>query len=208
MNPLLDALRRVCQDAQLPWDDLCAARFQTYLDHLLRFRDSMNLIGPLSTPQIIDELLLDSIIPAIASPPTGPILDVGSGAGLPGIPLKLLYPHLPITLVEPRKKRVTFLQIATRALKLTDVEIFESRYEDLGDLRHDYVISKAFQPPLQWLETASTLAAPHATLVCMTRPEHRDDLDALASTLHLTPAGSATHPNDPDRLSLAYHTPP
>lgn len=208
MTHPLDALPAFCNSTHLPWDERAATRFRTYIEQLDRFRSSMNLIGPLTTGQIVDDLFIDSLIPAIAAPPTGPILDIGSGAGFPGIPLKILYPDLPLTLVEPRKKRVTFLQIAIRALGLERVEILESRYEDLDALHHHYVISKAFQPPVQWLQTASTLRAPQGRIACMTRRAMIEELDAVADTLHLQRVGLAMHPGerglDEDRASLVY----
>ena len=176
----LDPLRSFCQEHALPWDNARAENFTRYVELLEKFNRAMNLIGPMSTDDVVRELILDSIIPAsCALSWDGPLslLDIGTGAGLPGIPLKLLYPELKLTLVEPRRKRVTFLNIVVKRLELQDVSIHEERIEDLDFAPHDLLISKAFQPPLQWIETASGLVKhPGGHVLCMTR---RGELQAL-----------------------------
>jgi 16S rRNA (guanine527-N7)-methyltransferase len=185
----LDPLRSFCQEHALPWDNARAENFTRYVELLEKFNRAMNLIGPMSTDDVVRELILDSIIPAsCALSWDGPLslLDIGTGAGLPGIPLKLLYPELKLTLVEPRRKRVTFLNIVVKRLELQDVSIHEERIEDLDFAPHDLLISKAFQPPLQWIETASGLVKhPGGHVLCMTRRGELQALEDVASGLCL-----------------------
>jgi 16S rRNA (guanine527-N7)-methyltransferase len=181
----LQKLASFCQQNDLPWDDGTADKFATYLGLLTHFNKAMNLIGPMSAAEVVDQLLIDSVAPAAVYAPTGPILDVGSGAGLPGVPLKLLYPDLALTMVEPRKKRTTFLKIALNRLDLDDTTIERERIEEVDQASYDYVISKAFQPPLQWLETASGWMSDEGVAVCMTRPQERAGLEGRAEELGL-----------------------
>ena len=67
-----------------------------------------------------------------------PIVDVGTGAGFPGIPLKIRYPHLKITLAEPRPKRIAFLKEVIHSLKLKNVDVFEHK-----------VVSRSFRTPMK-----------------------------------------------------------
>ncbi len=172
-------LRNFAESHGLPWGESIAARFETYLDLLEQFRDSMNLVGPMRRAQIVADLFIDSLIPATLRPPEGPILDVGTGAGLPGLPLKITYPDRPITLVEPRRKRSTFLKIATNRLDLADVSLERARIEELDVRPFDYVVSKAFQPPADWLETAAPFRAEKGVIVCLTTPAEREAADRL-----------------------------
>lgn len=71
-----------------------------------------------------------------------PLVDIGTGAGFPGIPLKIRYPNLKITLAEPRPRRVEFLKEVIRELKLTDIEVFDHK-----------VTSRSFQKPVQAVVT-------------------------------------------------------
>ncbi|MFU8804090.1 MAG: 16S rRNA (guanine(527)-N(7))-methyltransferase RsmG [Bradymonadaceae bacterium] len=191
---MIDPIESFCRTHGLPFDAQAAERFTTYLELLEKLNVGMNLIGPLSREAIIDELLIDSLTPAVACAPTGKILDVGTGAGLPGIPLKILYPDLPITFVEPRRKRATFLKICTKRLGLDDVTIHEARIEDVPHDEYQYVISKAFQPPLNWIETASKWLATDGVLVCMTRQTEKEGLLNRARELDLEPKGE--HENE------------
>lgn len=185
MRAPLDTLARFCRQNDLPFTERTEERFAEYLDLLVEFNQSMNLIGPLDEAEIVDQLLVDSAAAAAVSPPKGSMLDVGTGAGLPGIPLKILYPDLALTLVEPRRKRTTFLRIATTRLDLDAVSIERARIENLAEATFEYVISKAFQPPLEWLETASRWRSPEGVIVCLTRPAERAALEARAADLGL-----------------------
>ncbi|MFP4597042.1 MAG: 16S rRNA (guanine(527)-N(7))-methyltransferase RsmG [Persicimonas sp.] len=194
MTESVAKLADFCAQNDLPWSPQVAEGFAAYLGLLGHFNKAMNLIGPLSEAEIVDGLLIDSATAAAVCAPArahqASILDVGSGAGLPGIPLKLLYPDCPLTLVEPRRKRATFLNIAKTRLGLDDVTIEQARIEDVPPARYDYVISKAFQPPLEWLETASEWVSDGGVVMCLTRPGERKALEERGAALGLELVGA------------------
>ena len=129
-----------------------------YVDLLLTHNRKTNLIGRLDAAAIRRDLLEDSVLPAEVAPPEGALLDLGSGAGFPGIPLAIKFPDTPVHLVEPRRKRHTFLTIAARQLGLANVTVHGCRVEvfevpeGVGT-----VAAKAFRPLPALLETYSTL---------------------------------------------------
>ena len=91
----------------------------------------------------------------------GKVLDVGTGAGAPGLALAILRPDLRVTLSEPLGKRAAFLRTAVGAIGRSDVVIERKRGELLGGRRAwDVAISRATLAPQQWLELGVTLAAP------------------------------------------------
>jgi 16S rRNA (guanine527-N7)-methyltransferase len=116
------------------------------------------------------DLILGSLQLLRAGPLRGRLVDVGSGAGLPGIPLAAVLPALHVTLIEPRQKRVAFLEKVVRSLALADrVEIIPEPVEAvLGGhlvgrtppLPFDWAVARAFRPPAAWLELADRLLAP------------------------------------------------
>lgn len=107
-------------------------RFLSYLATLLQWNNTFNLTS-ISDPVAVVRLhFLDSLAIAPFVDRSGPILDVGSGAGFPGMPLKIIFPDAAITLVEPRRKRANFLRALIRQLQAKDVKVIEGRVEDLS----------------------------------------------------------------------------
>jgi 16S rRNA (guanine527-N7)-methyltransferase len=95
------------------------------------------LIGPREVPRLWDRHLLNSTALAPLVPDGAKVIDVGSGAGLPGIPLALARPDLRIILLEPLARRVAFLEEAVRALALDNVTVVRGRAEE-GPVRRRY----------------------------------------------------------------------
>ena len=115
---------------QLEKEDVAA--FRVYREEILRWSKRMNLTGLVSAEDIVRNGFLDSLSCAAVLPlGSGEVLDVGSGAGFPAIPLALTQPTLQFTLIEPTRKKVTFLRHAVRALKLANVQVRLARLEAL-----------------------------------------------------------------------------
>lgn len=110
-----------------------------YEKELLEWNQKFNLTAIRDVESIRTKHFLDSFSCALAwkaSPPNH-LIDVGTGAGFPGLPLKILYPHLKLTLVESVGKKAKFCQHIVDVLGLEDVQVIQARAEDLGqDLRH------------------------------------------------------------------------
>lgn len=107
--------------------------FRDYMDELWDWNLHINLTGLSNKHDIVVELFLDSLIIAPFIPPSGKLLDVGTGAGFPGIPLKIYVPDLKITLLEANSKKVSFLRHVIRKLRLTDIDVIKGRIEQNGN---------------------------------------------------------------------------
>lgn len=105
-------------------------QFETYKDLLIEWNQKMNLTAITQEDEIYEKHFLDCILPSFEVPLHGSLCDVGAGAGFPSIPLKIVYPELSITIVEPLGKRVTFLTHLVEALALNDVTLENARAED------------------------------------------------------------------------------
>jgi 16S rRNA (guanine527-N7)-methyltransferase len=103
--------------------------FQIYLDELWDWNRRMNLTGLSTREKVAIELFLDSLIPAPFLLEKGRVLDVGSGAGFPGIPLKIIKPQLKVQLLEANSKKVSFLKQVIRLLNLKEIEVINGRIE-------------------------------------------------------------------------------
>jgi len=155
MTPTQNAVENLktrCLQAQMPWNDRASDRFAQYIDLILHYQKQTNLTG-FSTPQaLVDNMILDSLQILRVLTPTGPLVDVGSGAGFPAVPLKILFPDVEMHLVEPRTKRYAFLGLVQRQLGLSGLIIHGTRIENAGLTNIKTAISKAFAPPAEWLE--------------------------------------------------------
>ena len=98
--------------------------------------------------EVASNHFIDSLVPARFIPPHAAMLDIGSGGGFPGIPLKILLPELSVTLIDASRKKVSFLKHVIRTLKLDDIEALHIRAEDLADRpsyinRFDVIVARA-----------------------------------------------------------------
>lgn len=125
------------------------ARFVAYGDLLLEWNERINLLGPAAVQALWSRHLLDALTITAALPTAladttmaQAVLDVGSGAGLPGIPLQIAFPAWQVTLLEATGKRATFLELVTAELGLGNVQVLKGRAEDLA---HDGDYREAFE---------------------------------------------------------------
>lgn len=116
-----------------PWSPLLAFRpdadtagLDLFVAELARWNKAIRLVGPRDEEGIALQVV-DSLLPFCHEPPAFPLLDIGSGAGLPAIPLALLWKGARVVCLEPRDKRVTFLRHGARTLGLPGVEVAQGR---------------------------------------------------------------------------------
>ena len=128
-----------------------AEQFIRYLAHLIEWNKVINLTSITNPTEIIIKHFIDSLIALVATsfPQNGVVLDVGSGGGFPGIPLKIMRPDMQLVLVEPVLKKCSFLNSVIGLLKLQDVSTFDGTVEQYAKrpLRHviDMVVIRALK---------------------------------------------------------------
>ncbi len=113
-------------------DILFIKKIGGYKDLILSWSKRINLVSKNDLGKIIENHILDSLGPATLIPAHGDLIDIGSGAGFPGIPLALIFPTLSVTLLESIHKRILFLSAAKQELDLSNITIFEGRLENLS----------------------------------------------------------------------------
>jgi 16S rRNA (guanine527-N7)-methyltransferase len=113
-----------------PLTDREANLFTNYLELLIKWQKSQRLVGSSDPDWIVERIFLDSLLFTRLLPlGVHTILDVGSGAGVPGVPLKIVMPETEITLLEARAKRASFLSAVVRELGLGGCEVLNARLE-------------------------------------------------------------------------------
>jgi 16S rRNA (guanine527-N7)-methyltransferase len=157
--PSAAVIRRALGEFKLPAYDDQVLQIQQYIKILLTWNEKINLTAIRDPLEILYRHFCESMYAADAVPlDKGRLADVGSGAGFPGLPLKILRPDLQVFLVESNIKKVTFLAEVIRELGLTGAQVLSRRYEELGEevAPLDYVCSRALGEFSTFLEWASS----------------------------------------------------
>lgn len=145
-------------------DPVLAERLATFTELLFRWSGRMNLTGHPDLASVARNLVLDSLALSAALPEADSLVDLGSGAGIPGLPVALARPTCRVTLVEARARRHHFQRAAVRSLAIANATPLRGRVEVLEPIGHAIVVARAFAKPEQALEWMVRWAAPGALL--------------------------------------------
>lgn len=145
MNLLLEGAKTF----EIHLDRKAIEAFEFYLKELLKWNQKVNLTSIRSEKGIILKHFLDSLSVHLLLPKNSKVLDIGSGAGFPGIPLKIVQPSLEMTLIDSVRKKVDFQRHLIRGLGLKGIETIHGRVQDKGTLERlgghfDIILSRAF----------------------------------------------------------------
>jgi 16S rRNA (guanine527-N7)-methyltransferase len=165
-KPLSEAtIRHALSEFQIVVNEQQILYIQQYIKILRHWNEKLNLTAIREPLEILYRHFCESMFACAAIPlMNGRLADIGSGAGFPGLPLKIMKPELELFLVESNIKKGTFLAEVIRELGLKDARVLINRYEELGeDLAPlDYVCSRAvgeFGPFLEWAASDRVSAA-------------------------------------------------
>ena len=148
------AIRETFAAAATPLDDRAAAAFVVWAALLERWNRKIKLTTVTDPRGVAERHLLDASLVAIDPVAGERIVDVGAGAGVPGLPLAILRPDLHVTLVERIAKKVAFLRAAVDALQLANATVERADLADLGGRGFDRAVSRALMAPAEWLVAA------------------------------------------------------
>jgi 16S rRNA (guanine527-N7)-methyltransferase len=123
-------------------DDAFYEDVSRYKAHLFKWNKIHNLTGAKSEA-VIDGFIYDAVFPVSFLPQVNTIMDIGTGAGFPGMILAMALRQTKVTLVEPLSKRASFLQFVKADLKLDNVEVKNCRVEELEEGSFDIITSRA-----------------------------------------------------------------
>jgi 16S rRNA (guanine527-N7)-methyltransferase len=160
--------------ARAPLSSLQLESISTYIDLLLRWNSRISLTAVREPEEILTRHFGESLFAAShLFPLTGGqrrtangVIDVGSGAGFPGLPIKIWAPDLHLTLIESNQKKATFLREVVRTLTLTTIDVFSARAEDFPSTA-GVVILRAVERFEQILPIAARLVAPGGRLALL-----------------------------------------
>jgi 16S rRNA (guanine527-N7)-methyltransferase len=141
------------------------------------------LLGPREVPRLWDRHLLNcAVVAELIEPRRGTLLDLGSGAGLPGLVLAMLLPETAVTLLEPMERRCRFLTEVVTELGLANVSVLRGRAEDVT-VRTDVVTARAVAPLPRLAELAIGLVRPGGMVLAIKGRTAQEELTAARPVL-------------------------
>jgi len=178
-----ELLRQGLIELNISCSEKQARTFLTYLSELKKWNRAYNLTGLKSDDDIIIKHFLDSLLYIKALPPSPfHMADIGTGAGFPGMPVKIMMPEIELTLIESSRKKASFLRSMVRTLGLKRVTVLEERIERLGNefgQSFDTIVSRATFSIREFLTAACPYVRPGGTLILNKGPKVRDELAEL-----------------------------
>jgi 16S rRNA (guanine527-N7)-methyltransferase len=180
-----------------------------HVDLMLKWNKSINLTAITDPDEVVEKHVLDSlaVVPVL---PAGSLLDAGTGAGFPGIPLAVVRPDLEVALVDSVQKKVAFLKNTLAELRLPKAKAYAVRLEGNPSReelpRVHAAVARAFASPEEWLRLAQHYVLPGGVAICMLGPSDPipDKLDDLALVQELRYALPCTGAQR--RLAIYKHT--
>ncbi len=165
----LEFLQNECKRAGFALDDAGLCLVYRYAEELLKWSKKMNLVTRGDLQTMLTDHVLDSLcLYPLVHKSCDSLLDVGTGAGLPGLILGAVCPEMQVTLVEPRAKRVSFLRHVVRTLKLVNIRIVPTRLEPGMDMgQFSGATSRAFAELALFLPLVEPYLVDNGVVYCM-----------------------------------------
>ncbi|MFO7930798.1 MAG: 16S rRNA (guanine(527)-N(7))-methyltransferase RsmG [Desulfosalsimonas sp.] len=150
-------------------DDRRIGLLESYAGGLIEAGRSVNLTSIDDPLEMAEILMLDSMVPGKYIDRAASVLDLGTGAGIPGIPLKIAFPDLEMLLIDGRRKRINFVRYIIRQLGLENIGALHARAEELVENREkfDVVVSRAVSSVQELVRLASPLLKKGGMLMAM-----------------------------------------
>jgi 16S rRNA (guanine527-N7)-methyltransferase len=177
----------VASDLNINLNEKEVELFEIYLNELQEWNKKINLTSIRDTDDIILKHFYDSLTLLYHVPLSGKIVDLGSGGGFPGIPIKIIAPFLEVLLIESVRKKANFLNHIIGSLNLKGIEVFNGRAEDFpGKEYFDYAVSRAFGSLKIYLKTAIPLVKNGGYIVAMKGRNVDGELEEAQKKFHKT----------------------
>ena len=145
-----EILNKKMEEIEIQLSDKQTEQFLTYYDMLIERNKVMNLTAITEYEDVVEKHFVDSVslIKAMDVEKVQNVIDIGTGAGFPGIPLKIVFPHLKVTLLDSLNKRIKFLNDVIDTLELENIETIHGRAEDFAKQagyreQYDLCVSRA-----------------------------------------------------------------
>ena len=177
-------LRRGAGKLGIELDDGQIDLLEAFVRELLAANERLNLTRIVDPEEMADKLLLDSIYPGRFLEGEGRVLDLGTGGGFPGIPLKIVCPEMRLTLIDGKRKKINFVKYVIRQLGLEGIAARQVRVEALAGEgeRFGCVITRAVASLADLVGMAFPVLEPGGVVVAMKGARYPEEMDRFRKT--------------------------
>ena len=171
-------------------------QFKKYQEYLVQENEKINLTSIVKEEEIIDKHFYDSSLLCFNISLSGTLVDIGSGAGFPGVVLKILYPDLKVILVEPIRKRCDFLNRLIKELDLFNIEVVCARAEEYSidnRSKYDFVTARAVSSLNILIEVSGSLVKNGGYFIALRGKDGLKDIEDAKKAINTM--GFAVHKN-------------
>ena len=163
-------------------------RLSIHAVELMKFNEKINLTAITDPMKVAVNHYLDSLAALRWVPPKGRLLDIGSGGGFPGIPLKVMLPDLTLVLIDSSRKKITFLKHAIRVLRLDESEAHHIRAQELAEKvgfagSFDVVVSRALSTLKEFFYLALPFVGIHGRMIAWKGGNIDEELGVLEDVI-------------------------
>ncbi|MSQ46787.1 MAG: 16S rRNA (guanine(527)-N(7))-methyltransferase RsmG [Deltaproteobacteria bacterium] len=183
--------REGAQQFALTLSEETVSQFATFIAEIQRWSTIADLLSQTDPATLIRKHILDSLALLPWIPQGSRVLDLGSGAGFPGLPLAIAAPGISVTLIEARRKRANFLKASIRTLGLRNVNAYEGRaehlsHEDTLQAAFDIIVTRATWSIALFLTLARPFLRPDGIVMAMKGPKLQQELEELRDDIEKT----------------------
>lgn len=176
------------KDLDIQVDKRKIEKYAIHALELMKWNQKTNLTAIIDPFEVAVKHFLDSIVPVKIIPSTGTLLDIGSGGGFPGIPLKISLPSLSVTLIDASRKKVSFLNHIIRILELENIEALHIRAEEFAnkpsvEKTFNVIISRAVSSLTSFAMNALPFLEKEGVIISMRGNVSEDDIQLLRSSV-------------------------
>lgn len=197
----MEELKNAFREKEIFLSDDQAGQYLLFTDLVLEKNKEMNLTAITEWKEFLSRHIMDSISLCLSlkemTEVSYSLIDVGTGAGFPGIPLKILCPSLKVTLLDSLRKRVDFLNESTEKLHLTDIKAVHGRAEDLGKdslyrEQYDFAVSRAVAKMTVLSEICLPFVKPGGIFAAYKTADSADEVETASEAIRIL-GGDSDH---------------
>ena len=174
INEFIEALNK----RNINLTDKMIDQLNEYASYLKEYNEKINLTAITEYEEVLDKHFYDSLL-LVDRKLEGSLVDVGTGAGFPGVVLKIVIPELKVLLIEPIQKRCVFLNSLIEKLGLKDIEVINTRGEDYSLIHregYDYVTARAVSNLNNLIEVCGAMVKENGYFICLRGKDGRQEI--------------------------------